>query len=104
MFVFRKCIQVLKNHKDEVWCVDFSSDGNILATAGKSGVINLWRKDNFEKTQKFTLYLKIEDSYPVSNLHWSYEDMNLLVTRYKSNIVQIYSTEVYSYFNDMISA
>lgn len=39
----RKCIHVLEAHEDEVWIVEFSRDGSLLATSSKDGVVVIWR-------------------------------------------------------------
>lgn len=70
----RHCTQILKHHQDEVWCIQFSSNGKYLASASKDKQIIIWNCETW--TQLYVLKGH-EDS--VSFLAWS-PDGSLLAT------------------------
>lgn len=43
----------LRNHTDEVWFVEFSHDGSMLATAGKDGAVMIYRTDRWSIMHEF---------------------------------------------------
>jgi WD repeat-containing protein 26 len=43
----------LRNQTDEVWYLDFSHDGSLLATAGKDGVVNVYETKRWKIVHEF---------------------------------------------------
>nr|XP_027199303.1 WD repeat-containing protein 26-like [Dermatophagoides pteronyssinus] len=70
-------LQILTEHKDEVWFCRFSNDGTRLATGSKDGNITIWTIDpeTFQLTLKYTL---IGHTFGVAYLAWSPDDHYLL--------------------------
>ncbi|RDD37740.1 WD repeat-containing protein 26 [Trichoplax sp. H2] len=68
--------QILTDHSDQVWYVQFSHDGQKLATGSKDTSVIIWRLNNgkFEKVQKFK-----DRADCVSFLAWSPDDKYLLI-------------------------
>ncbi|GJP34973.1 hypothetical protein CLOM_g19446 [Closterium sp. NIES-68] len=68
--------QVLEQHEDEVWCVQFSHDGTRLATASKDHTAIVWQiLDSFSHRRLHTLS---GHSLPLSYVAWSPDDSLLL--------------------------
>ncbi|CAI5459251.1 unnamed protein product [Closterium sp. Yama58-4] len=68
--------QVLEQHSDEVWCVQFSHDGSRLATASKDHTAVVWQiVDSFTHRRLHTL---AGHSLPLSYVAWSPDDSLLL--------------------------
>ncbi|CAI5997853.1 unnamed protein product [Closterium sp. NIES-65] len=68
--------QVLEQHSDEVWCVQFSHEGTRLATASKDHTAVVWQiDDSFSHRRLHTLS---GHSLPLSYVAWSPDDSLLL--------------------------
>lgn len=67
---------IIMDHRDEVWCLQFSHDGTKLATAGADKTILIWSvQDDYKLLQKF---VPLSDN--ISSVSWSPDDEQLLVT------------------------
>jgi len=65
---------VLRHHGDEVWFVQFSHNGKILASAGKDGAVILWDATS----PSFAVLRTLAHNVPVSYVAWSPDDTLLL--------------------------
>lgn len=80
--------QVLTNHKDEVWAVQFSSDGKWMATASKDGSALLWAV-----TEQGTVLFKralLSDAGPVNIVAFSPDSKRIAVGG-SDNKLRVYS-------------
>ena len=74
----------LKVHKDEVWNIKWSHDGEYLASASKDKSAIIWRRDSNSSSefssQDWVAHLILRDHpYSVTCLAWSLDD-NILIT------------------------
>uniref|UniRef100_A0A1I7WYM5 LisH domain-containing protein n=1 Tax=Heterorhabditis bacteriophora TaxID=37862 RepID=A0A1I7WYM5_HETBA len=73
-------IQTLRNHATEVWCVEFSQDGKMLASGSKTNCIHVWKVDTATKLVKPYKQLGNRDAIDVlSCMSWSSDSKFLAV-------------------------
>jgi len=74
-------IEVLTEHRDEVWNVKFSHNGRFLASSSKDGSVIIWVTEFFEP-----LHVLPDHDRGVSAVAWSPDDSRLLSCSQDSNI------------------
>ncbi|KAM0755447.1 hypothetical protein T439DRAFT_375809 [Meredithblackwellia eburnea MCA 4105] len=78
---------ILTEHKDEIWRLEFSHDGEWLATAGRDKTAILWRvKDDFELDK-----ILAEHNDPIAALAWSPDDKYLLTAA--ESVIKMWDAE-----------
>ena len=77
----------LDGHTDEVWYVQYSQDGKLLASGGKDGVIKLW--DAVSGQHKFTLK---DHRDSIKEIIFSHDDQ-LLASRSKDRMIRLWSVK-----------
>ena len=70
------CAQVLENHRDEVWHVQFSHSGTMLASASKDASALVWRVT--PAGEAILMHTLAGHAKPVVFLAWSPDDCRLL--------------------------
>ena len=70
------CVQVLENHSDEVWHVQFSHSGTMLASASKDATSLVWRVA--PSGEAILMHTLAGHGKPVVFLSWSPDDCRLL--------------------------
>lgn len=80
-------INRLDGHTDEVWYVQYSQDGKLLASGGKDGVIHLW--DAVSGQHKFILK---DHRDSISEIIFSHDDQ-LLASRSKDGMIRLWSVK-----------
>ena len=70
------CAQVLETHQDEVWHVQFSHSGTMLASASKDATSLIWRVS--PAGEALLMHTLTGHSKPVVFLTWSPDDCRLL--------------------------
>lgn len=73
-------IQRITAHTDEVWVVQFSSDGEWMATASKDGSVLLWHVDPVADHHVQAQSIVLRDSAPVTIVAFSPDSKWLLVS------------------------
>jgi len=66
-------VEILTDHKDEVWFVQFSNDGTRLATGSKDFTVIVWDLEDFQPIH----HLK-DHTGAITYLRWSPDDSKLL--------------------------
>ncbi|RPB03597.1 WD40 repeat-like protein [Choiromyces venosus 120613-1] len=66
-------VEILTDHKDEVWFVQFSNDGTRLATGSKDHTVIIWDLEDFQPIH----HLKAHTG-AITYLRWSPDDSKLL--------------------------
>jgi WD40 repeat protein len=64
----------LKNHTDEVWFVQYSNDGTMLASASKDMTVRIYET----KTYKVIYHLEEHQGSGVTHLAWSPDDTKIV--------------------------
>ena len=72
----RCVLQILDNHKDEVWHVQFSHSGTMLASASKDTTALVWRVDSLG--QAILMHTLAGHEKAVAFLTWSPDDSRIL--------------------------
>ena len=104
---------ILEVHTDEVWCVEWSHNGEYLASAGKDKSAIIWRvgvskytlspRSSADPTtsqpekepaqREYTQHLVLRDhQYPVGCITWSLDDSMLLTS--SDNHIKMWNTRV----------
>ena len=69
-------LQILDNHKDEVWHVQFSHSGTMLASASKDTTALIWRVDSLG--EPMLMHTLAGHEKAVAFLTWSPDDTRIL--------------------------
>ncbi|KAH8731743.1 WD repeat-containing protein 26 [Phaeosphaeriaceae sp. PMI808] len=69
-----KAVLELQNHKDEVWFVQYSNDGTMLATASKDTTIFIYET----KSYKVLYHLDDHQASGVTHMAWSPDDTKII--------------------------
>ncbi|KAL8286124.1 hypothetical protein RQP46_004612 [Phenoliferia psychrophenolica] len=78
---------ILEEHTDEIWRLEFSHDGEWLATAGRDKTVIIWKvNDNFSKDKVFAEHVD-----PIGSLAWSPDDSILLTAA--ESVIKMWNTE-----------
>jgi hypothetical protein len=77
----------LDGHTDEVWYIQYSQDGKLLASGGKDGVIHLW--DAVSGQHKFTLK---DHRDSIKEIIFSHDDQ-LLASRSEDGMIRLWSVK-----------
>ncbi|KAG6856377.1 hypothetical protein H0H87_005142 [Tephrocybe sp. NHM501043] len=84
---------ILEVHSDEVWNMEWSHDGLLLATASKDKSAIIWRLSyDAELRTQWVPHLILKDHpYPVGCLAWSKDDSMLLTSA--ENLIKLWNTK-----------
>ncbi|KAF5315776.1 hypothetical protein D9611_004875 [Ephemerocybe angulata] len=84
---------ILEIHRDEVWNIEWSHDGQYLATASKDKSAIIWRVgDSGSSSGDWSPHLVLSDhQYAVGALSWSLDDSVLLTTA--DQIIKMWNTK-----------
>ncbi|KAK4492451.1 hypothetical protein RD792_003261 [Penstemon davidsonii] len=83
-------IQILTDHRDEVWFVQFSNNGEYLASSSSDWTAIIWKvQDHNEVTQKHVLN---GHKSPISYVAWSPDD-TMLLTCGNMEVVKLWDVE-----------
>ncbi len=69
-------LQILDNHRDEVWHVQFSHSGTMLASASKDTTALIWRVDSLG--EPILMHTLAGHEKAVAFLTWSPDDSRIL--------------------------
>jgi WD40 repeat protein len=75
-----KLVSVLSGHNSEIWSVEFSPDGNWLASGSVDSTIKVWNKENG------TLVFNLKQPSGVTNLSYSPDGNYLATAAYDSKV------------------
>lgn len=97
-----KTEEILRGHKDQVWCVKYSRDGQLLATGDASGQILIWRvSDNTHKLHG-TIFT---ESNGIRSLDWCYDSQLLLVvTNQNASVYNLDGELTMTFIDDFVCA
>ena len=76
------CTATLKGHESTVWDLDFTKDGNFLASTSDDATIKIWTKDeDSEELPRYSLITTLQGYHTrtVYSCSWNYDD-TLLAT------------------------
>ena len=74
--VLLSVLQILDNHRDEVWHVQFSHSGTMLASASKDTTALIWRVDSL--CEPMLMHTLAGHEKAVAFLTWSPDDTRIL--------------------------
>jgi len=83
----------LRDHSDEVWYVDFSHDGSMLATASSDNSIIVYDTQRWKMTMKLSENSAMPDVQGICYVSWSPDDRFLLSCS-KGNDLTVYDIQV----------
>jgi WD40 repeat protein len=89
-----KTVQVIKDHETEVWTLKFSPCGEYLASAGKSGIVYIWKVKSDQKLAYLSRFVLPEDIDGIGSLSWSNDSRYLACGATEHRTIGVYLFDI----------
>lgn len=88
----------LTEMRGEVWEVQFSHDGSLLAACGSGDSVIIWETESFRVVNALTIQLQKDHHSGVASISWSPDDTKM-VTCSQDNFARLWDAKVRVSFN-----
>jgi WD40 repeat protein len=89
-----RTIQIIEDHETEVWTLKFSPCGEYLASAGKSGIVYIWKVEDETKLAYLHRFVLHEDIDGIGSLSWSSDSRYLACGATEHRTIGVYLFDV----------